>query len=47
MNPQEYPMVDLETEKRIYESLQEIKKGDYDLIDLQKNPNAFLDLYKE
>lgn len=46
-NNNQYPMVDLETEKRIYQSLQEIKKGDYDLIDFKKNPNAFLDLYKE
>ncbi len=42
-----YPMLDLETEKRLYQSLQEIKNGDYDLIDFKKNPNAFLDLYKE
>ncbi len=46
-NSKQYPMLDLESEKRIYQSLQEIKNGDYDLIDFKKNPNAFLDLYKE
>ncbi len=43
----QYPMVDIETEKRIAQSIKEIKNGEYDLIDFEKNPNAFLDLFNK
>lgn len=44
---QQYPMVDIETEKRIAQSIKEIQNGEYDLLDFEKNPNAFLDLFKK
>ena len=43
---QHTPMLDAETEQRVYQSMKEIEQGDCDEIDFAKNPNAFLDSYK-
>lgn len=43
---QSVPYLDLETESRMTKNLQEIKDGDYDILDFEKNPNALKDLLK-
>jgi len=41
-NPKEefIPLLDLETEKNIAQSLKEIKNGDFDVLDFKKDPDA-------
>ncbi len=41
---QSIPYLDLETESRMTKNLQEIRDGDYDILDFEKNPNALKDL---
>ncbi len=45
--PHASALVDLETERRIYQSLKEIKQGDYDLIDFDKDSKALNKLCKD
>jgi hypothetical protein len=41
-NPKEefIPLLDLETEKNIAQSLREMKNGDFDVLDFRKDPDA-------
>lgn len=47
-NPKEesIPLLDLETEKNIAKSLDEIKRGDFDILDFNKNPDCLKNLLK-
>lgn len=41
------PMLDIETERRIHTSIQEINNGEYDLIDFKSNPRSLRNLYQD